>query len=66
LAVDVFPVEPYPHLAAGAAVPGVIFTPHAAGYTADLGARVAASVQATLAAWASGRRPPYVVGPDAE
>jgi (S)-sulfolactate dehydrogenase len=66
LALDVFPVEPYPHLAAGAAVPGVIFTPHAAGYTADLGARVAASVAATLEAWVSGRRPPYVVGPEAE
>jgi phosphoglycerate dehydrogenase-like enzyme len=66
VAVDVFPVEPYPHLADGAAVPGVIFTPHAAGYTADLGARVAASVQATLAAWVAGRPPPYVVGADAE
>lgn len=61
LAVDVFPVEPYPALAAGAAVPGVVFTPHASGYTRGLGARVADGVLAALGAWVEGRPLPYRV-----
>ena len=59
LAVDVFPTEPYPRLAAGAAVPGVIFTPHAAGYTRDLGERVARGVVEALTAWTTGDDVPY-------
>jgi phosphoglycerate dehydrogenase-like enzyme len=60
LAADVFPVEPYPRLADGAA-PGVLFTPHASGYTAGLGARIAAEVGATLRAHVDGRPPPNAV-----
>jgi phosphoglycerate dehydrogenase-like enzyme len=60
LACDVFPVEPYPRLAAGA-VPGVWFTPHAAGFVHDLGRRVADELRAALGAWARGEAPPHVV-----
>jgi D-3-phosphoglycerate dehydrogenase len=62
LAVDVFPVEPWTSLR-DAALPGVSFAPHAAGYTRDLGARVAAEVVDTLAAWASGAPLPHRVSP---
>ncbi len=54
LACDVFPVEPYPGLAEGAAVPGVWFSPHSAGYTHDLGERVARGVVDVLSAWVRG------------
>src|SRR5690606_5497508 len=54
LACDVFPVEPYPALATGAAVDGVWLTPHSAGYTHDLGERVAAGVVESLQAWVAG------------
>ena len=62
LAVDVFPVEPWTALR-DAAVPGISFAPHAAGYTRDLGARVAAEVVDTLAAWAQGAPLPHPVPP---
>lgn len=52
--IDVFPTEPWPELVAHGAVPGVLLLPHAAGYTADLGTRVAREVAATLAAWSRG------------
>jgi phosphoglycerate dehydrogenase-like enzyme len=61
LACDVFPVEPYPALAAGAAVPGVLFTPHSAGFVRDLGQRVARGVIAALSAWVSGDPLPHRV-----
>jgi phosphoglycerate dehydrogenase-like enzyme len=51
VASDVFPVEPYPRLASQAAVPGVWLSPHSAGFTHDLGARVASEVIASVAAW---------------
>lgn len=51
VASDVFPVEPYPSLAAQASVPGVWLSPHSAGFTHDLGARVAAEVIASVAEW---------------
>ncbi|MFM2160676.1 MAG: hypothetical protein RLZZ383_188 [Pseudomonadota bacterium] len=62
LAVDVFPIEPYPDLAVGAATPGVLFTPHSAGFTHDLGARVARGVQDALRAWSRGEPLPFYVG----
>lgn len=61
LSADVFPVEPYPRLAAGAALPGVMFTPHAAGFTHDLGRRVADGVAAVLGAWRAGAPLPHRV-----
>lgn len=61
LHVDVFPEEPWPELAAGAAVEGVSFTPHAAGYIRDLGARVAEGVVAALTAWKRGDPIPHQV-----
>jgi phosphoglycerate dehydrogenase-like enzyme len=61
LAVDVFPEEPWPGLAAAAAVEGVIATPHASGYTQGLGRRVAREVAAALAAWAAGGEVPHRV-----
>jgi phosphoglycerate dehydrogenase-like enzyme len=59
LAIDVFPTEPYPALEELAAVEGVLLTPHAAGFTHDLGKRVAAGVVAAVTAWQGGRRPAY-------
>lgn len=59
LAVDVFPEEPWPRLAG--APEGVWFTPHSAGATHDLGARVAVEVLDTLAAWRDGRPLPHPV-----
>ncbi|MCO4744365.1 MAG: hypothetical protein KC912_06215 [Proteobacteria bacterium] len=61
LAVDVFPEEPYTRLAEGAAVEGVLFAPHAAGYRHDLSARVAAEVGAALKAWHAGEPLPHAV-----
>lgn len=60
-ATDVFPEEPWSGLAAAAAVPGVLVTPHSAGFTRDLGARVAAEVDAALGAWVRGDPPPHPV-----
>jgi len=61
LACDVFPVEPYARLAATADLPAVWFTPHSAGYTADLGERVADGVSRALAAWVRGEDLPHRV-----
>lgn len=60
LACDVFPTEPWPHLADQAG-PGVFFTPHASGFTHDLGQRVADDVHAALAAWVEGGELPWRV-----
>jgi phosphoglycerate dehydrogenase-like enzyme len=59
VSVDVFPVEPYPRLAAGVEVPNVRFTPHAAGYTEGLGERVAAGVMRALRAFDQGADLPH-------
>ena len=59
--VDVFPTEPYPKLAVEAAIEGVWFTPHAAGYTPSLGARVAAGVRRILKAYIEHSELPYTV-----
>ena len=56
-----FPEEPWSGLAAAAAVPGVLVTPHSAGFTRDLGARVAAEVDAALGAWVRGDPLPHAV-----
>ena len=61
LGCDVFPVEPYPELAASEAVPGVWLSPHASGYATCLGARVADEVVAALSAWVDGRPLPAAV-----
>jgi phosphoglycerate dehydrogenase-like enzyme len=61
LAVDVFPEEPWPGLAAAATVEGVLTSPHASGYTTGLGRRVAAEVATALDAWASGRPVPHAI-----
>lgn len=61
LVLDVFPEEPWPSLAEHATVPGVLLTPHGAGYVPDLGARIAREVGASLAAWSRGEALPYPV-----
>ncbi len=63
LLVDVFPGEPYRRLAEGASVPGVVFTPHAAGYTRGMGQRVANGVTRALRAWQAGEPVPHQVAP---
>ncbi len=60
-ATDVFPVEPWPDLQGAAAVEGVLLTPHSAGFTRGLGARVAADVDAALQAWVRGAPLPHAV-----
>lgn len=60
LAVDVFAREPWPHLDAGDD-PRIWFTPHAAGFTHDLGARLADEVGRSLASWAAGDGWPHPV-----
>ena len=60
LACDVFPAEPWPHLAEHAA-PDVLLTPHASGFTHDLGRRVSEDVEAALTAWVEGRELPWRV-----
>ncbi|MCB9680302.1 MAG: hydroxyacid dehydrogenase [Alphaproteobacteria bacterium] len=64
LSVDVFAREPWPDLVDGDH-PHVWFTPHAAGFTHDLGARVADSVGAALRAWVAGATLPFEVVPSA-
>lgn len=59
--VDVFPTEPWPDLETQARVPGVRFLPHAAGYTPDLGRRVAREVTAALEAWIAGDPVPHTI-----
>ena len=61
VAVDVFPTEPYPNLAEGASVEGVLFTPHSAGCSNDLGAKVVAGVVAALMAKSAGIALPHRV-----
>ncbi|MFT7520123.1 MAG: phosphoglycerate dehydrogenase-like enzyme [Kiritimatiellia bacterium] len=58
LACDVFPQEPYPRLAQWAA-DNILLTPHASGYTHDLGHRVADSVGRALSAWVAERPVPW-------
>ena len=66
LAVDVFAAEP--RVGADLAVdhPQVLYTPHAAGYTFDLGRRVVEEVRGTLAAWLRDEPAPHPVGESAK
>ncbi|MFT6817266.1 MAG: phosphoglycerate dehydrogenase-like enzyme [Myxococcota bacterium] len=61
LASDVFPQEPHLDLALNSRHPAVILTPHSAGYTHDLGMRVAREVSANLTAWSTGRPLPGAI-----
>ncbi len=61
LALDVFPVEPWPDLAGLASHPRVLVTPHAAGYHPRLHESIAHELQAALAAWTEGRAVPNLV-----
>ncbi len=60
LLVDVFPIEPYPRLAALSS-DRVWCTPHAAGFSDDLGERVAREIRSCLTLWSQERRVPYAV-----
>lgn len=62
LALDVFPVEPWPHLARLAAHPRVLLSPHAAGYYDGLHMAIAEDLGAALAAWLRGEEVPHRVG----
>lgn len=59
--VDVFPQEPYPHLARSADHGALLFTPHSAGYHDGLAAMVRAGLAETVAAWAADRPVPFPV-----
>ncbi|MFT5682144.1 MAG: D-3-phosphoglycerate dehydrogenase [Myxococcota bacterium] len=58
LGVDVFPEEPWPRLA-DATRPGVLFTPHAAGYHTRLPLRVREGIVAAVEAWTTGLSLPW-------
>ena len=60
LAVDVFPVEPYP-LLADLSHPQILLSPHASGYTQDLAERVSREVHETLTCWVNGNPLPNLV-----
>jgi D-3-phosphoglycerate dehydrogenase len=60
LAIDVFPVEPYPSLAA-LSHPSVRLSPHASGYTHDLSDRVCRELTETLGCWVKGVPLPHTV-----
>ena len=59
LAVDVFPTEPWPDMAALAERPDVLFTPHAAGYHRALPERVRAGLAAAVRALLAGEAIPW-------
>ena len=59
MGLDVFPREPYPRMAALAAHPRVIVTPHAAGYHPGLAGAIADELVGTLTAWRAGCRLPH-------
>jgi len=54
LALDVFPREPWPGLGALARHPGVLLTPHAAGYHPRLHIDIADELRSILEAWTAG------------
>ncbi len=58
LAVDVFPREPYPDISALAERPGVLVTPHAAGYHVGLADAITDELVLALEAWMKGREIP--------
>lgn len=62
LVVDVFPAEPWED-AAPLQHPRILATPHAAGFTRDLGRKVSDEVAATLARWREGGSVPHPVLP---
>jgi D-3-phosphoglycerate dehydrogenase len=61
LAVDVFPVEPWPHMARLAAHPRVLLTPHAAGFFGGLAAAIGQELDQALRAWLAGAPVPHRV-----
>ncbi len=60
--LDVFPVEPVPDLAALAARPRTLLSPHASGYHPGLGAAIALEVEGAVEAWLEGGAVPHRVG----
>ncbi|MDG1482230.1 MAG: NAD(P)-dependent oxidoreductase [Myxococcota bacterium] len=60
LGVDVFPEEPWPRLA-DAARPGVLFTPHSAGYHTRLPLRVREGIVDAVTAWTTGAPLPWAL-----
>jgi phosphoglycerate dehydrogenase-like enzyme len=61
LGLDVFPQEPFPHLAELASRPGVLLLPHAAGYHRDLGVEVARELAEAVGAYLAGLPLPHPV-----
>ena len=61
LAVDVFPVEPWPDMAAVAAHPGLVLLPHAVGYHVGLHAAIQEELESAVRAFAEGRPLPHPV-----
>ncbi|MFM2247436.1 MAG: hypothetical protein RL071_3510 [Pseudomonadota bacterium] len=54
LGLDVFPIEPWPALAAAASRPRLCLLPHAAGYYDGLSDAILAELRAAITAWRAG------------
>ena len=61
--LDVFPQEPLPADSPLRRAPGVTLTPHIAGYSADVYARMGRSVVEDLLRWDRGQAPAMGVDP---
>lgn len=59
LGLDVFPVEPWPDLPLVAELPGLVLTPHAAGWHLDLPLRLREGLATAVSAWVEDRPVPY-------
>ena len=59
--LDVFPEEPFPHLALAEGHPDLLLTPHAAGFHDDLCSLVRQGLVATVDAWRAGQPLPHPV-----
>ncbi len=61
LGVDVFPTEPFAGMAISAELPGLLVSPHAAGYHDGLAAAVRQGLVDSIAAWTQDGRLPHPV-----
>lgn len=59
LCLDVFPREPWPGMARTAELPGLVLTPHAAGWHLDLPARLREGLARAVSAWVQGQDLPW-------
>ncbi len=61
LALDVFPVEPFPEMALMNKHPRLLFTPHSAGYHTTLASKIQAGLCSAVKAFVDAETVPYLV-----